>query len=41
MLSPADYEHRAPAPAVTSLAASRLASTNKIKFTAPTPSAIA
>jgi transposase InsO family protein len=41
MLSPADYEHRALAPAGTSLAASRLASTNKIKFTAPTPSAIA
>jgi putative transposase len=41
MLSPADYEHRTLAPGGTSLAASRLASTHKIKFTAPTPSATA
>jgi putative transposase len=41
MLSPADYEHRTLGDRGTSLAASRLASTDKIKFTAPTPSAIA
>jgi putative transposase len=41
MLSPADYENRTLDPRGTSLAASRLASTNQIKFTAPTPSAIA
>ena len=41
MLSPADYENRTLAPAGTSLAASRLASTTRIKFTAPTPTAIA
>ena len=41
MISPADYENRTLGPRGTSLAASRLASTNKIKFTAPTPSAIA
>jgi transposase InsO family protein len=41
MLSPADYENRTLGPGGTSLAASRLAPTHKIKFTAPTPSAIA
>jgi transposase InsO family protein len=41
MLSPADYENRTLDPRGTSLAASRLASTHKISFTAPTPSAIA
>jgi putative transposase len=41
MLSPADYEHRTLGDRGTSLAASRLASTDKIKCTAPTPSAIA
>jgi transposase InsO family protein len=38
MLSPADYEHRTLAPGGTGLAASRLAPTHKIEFTAPTPS---
>jgi putative transposase len=41
MLSPADYENSTLSDPGASLAASRLASTNKIKFTAPTPSAIA
>jgi putative transposase len=41
MLSPADYENHTLASGGTSLAASRLASTYPIKFTAPTPSAIA
>jgi len=41
MLSPADYENRTLGHGGTSLAASRLASTHKIKFTAPTPSATA
>jgi transposase InsO family protein len=41
MLSPADYEHRTLGDRGASLAASRLASTHKIQFTAPTPSAIA
>jgi putative transposase len=36
MLSPADYENRTLDPRGTSLAASRLASTNQIKFTSPT-----
>ena len=40
-ISPAEFEHRTLALAGTSLAASRLAATHKIKFTAPTPSAIA
>ena len=39
--SPADYENSTLAPPVRSLAASRLASTHKIKFTAPTATAIA
>jgi putative transposase len=41
MLSPADYEHRTLSHRGTGLAAPRLASTHKIKFTAPTPTAIA
>jgi hypothetical protein len=41
MLSPADYEHRTLDPGGTGLAASRLAPTHKIKFTAPIPSATA
>ena len=41
MLSPADYENRTLMTGGTGLAASRLASTHKIKFTAPTPSATA
>jgi putative transposase len=41
MLSPADYEHRTLDPGGTGLAASRLAPIHKIKFTAPTPSALA
>ena len=36
MLSPADFENSTPAAAGASLAASRLASTNKIKFTTTT-----
>ena len=40
MLSPADYENSTLSDPGASLAASRLASTNKIKFTAPTISAI-
>jgi putative transposase len=40
MLSPADYENSTLSDPGAGLAASRLASTNKIKFTAPTPSAI-
>jgi hypothetical protein len=40
MLSPADYENGTLGHGGTSLAASRLAPTNKMKFTAPTPSAI-
>jgi putative transposase len=41
MLSPADYENTTLMTDGTGLAASRLASTHKIKFTAPTPSATA
>ena len=41
MLSPADYESRSLGPSGTSLAASRLAPTHKIKFSTPTPSATA
>ena len=41
MLSPADYENRTLGHGGTGLAASRLASTHKIKFTAPTPSGAA
>ena len=41
MLSPADYENRTLGHGGTGLAASRLAPTHKIKFTAPTPSALA
>jgi transposase InsO family protein len=41
MLSPADYENRTLGRRGTGLAASRLASTNKIEFTAPTPNATA
>jgi putative transposase len=41
MLSPADYENSTLNDPGASLAASRLASTNNIKFTAPTTSAIA
>jgi putative transposase len=41
MLSPADYENRSLGQRGTGLAASRLAPTDKIKFTAPTPNAIA
>jgi putative transposase len=41
MLSPADYENRTLGNRGASLAASRLASTHMIKFTAPTPSATA
>jgi transposase InsO family protein len=41
MLAPADYENRTLGPRGRSLAASRLVSTNTIKFTAPTPSATA
>jgi putative transposase len=41
MLSPADYENSTLNDPSASLAASRLASTNKIKFTAPTINAIA
>ena len=40
MLSPADYENSTLSTRGADLAASRLASTNKIKFTAPTTSAI-
>jgi putative transposase len=40
MLSPADYENSTLSTPGAGLAASRLASTNKIKFTAPTTSAI-
>ena len=40
MLSPADYEDSTLSTPGADLAASRLASTNKIKFTAPTTSAI-
>ncbi len=39
--SPADYENRTLGPDGTGLAAPRLASTHKTKFTAPTPSATA
>jgi hypothetical protein len=41
MLSPADYENTTLMTGGTGLAASRLASTHKIKFTAPSPSATA
>ena len=41
MLSPADYENSTLGAGGTGLAASRLASTHKIKFTTPTASAIA
>jgi putative transposase len=41
MLSPADYENTTLVTDGTSLAASRLASTRTIKFTAPTPSGAA
>jgi putative transposase len=41
MVSPVEFENRTLDPDGTGLAASRLASTNKIKFTAPTASALA
>jgi len=41
MLAPADYEHRTLARCGPGLAASRLAPTHKIKFTAPTPNTLA